>query len=116
MQSGTDARNFPQLQRMMLRSRGWKMKFALRSAQKCPEARAASYWRSGRRLFGPDKVHALSLSADATRLSGKDTLAVALYSPELKRALWAPPQAATFAAESRRSKHPFCREHLVCRT
>ena len=59
---------------------------------------AATYGRAGREVFAPRRVHRISLSADATQLSGKDTLEVALYSPELQRVLWAPTQAEPFAA------------------
>eukprot|EP00974_Lingulodinium_polyedra_P057168 5500626-Lingulodinium_polyedra.AAC.1 len=76
----------------MERARGWRLGFAKRTASRCLETRATSYWVAGREAFDPARVAILSVALDGTRMSGKDTLYVALYSPELQRALWCPPQ------------------------
>ena len=47
-----------------------------------------------RRVFQPSNVQVLSLSCDATRISGKDTLAVVLYALQVSLACWAPPQVS----------------------
>eukprot|EP00974_Lingulodinium_polyedra_P106047 10265585-Lingulodinium_polyedra.AAC.1 len=49
------------------------------------------YLLAGRSAFGDGRISVVSLAADATRLSGEDTLASCLYSPELDMAMWCPP-------------------------
>eukprot|EP00974_Lingulodinium_polyedra_P048651 4671540-Lingulodinium_polyedra.AAC.1 len=43
-----------------------------------------TYLARGREVFAPGKCCVVSLALDATRLSGRDTLYMALYAPELK--------------------------------
>ena len=57
------------------------------------EARWNCIWTDElRRAFSPGECNVISVALDGTRLGGFNTLAVALYAPELRQAAWSPPQ------------------------
>ncbi len=61
----------------------------------CVEAigrRVVQFWKEGRRVFEDCAI--VNIALDATRMGGRDTLYTAMYSPDLKRAVWCPPQVA----------------------
>ena len=71
----------------------WKVRRASNSVgHRAIEARAASYLRGCRNAFQPEHCNVVTVAMDASRMGGRDTMYLALYSPELKQACWLPPQ------------------------
>ena len=54
--------------------------------------RQGQYAKAGRAVFDPTRCNIICLSLDASRVSGKDTLYVAMFAPQLGKAMWCPPQ------------------------
>ena len=78
---------------LMHRIRRWKVRRISDTAgSSAIAARACLYKQSCRENFGPDRCKHLSIAMDASRVGGRDTLYLALYSPELSEAMWLPPQ------------------------
>eukprot|EP00969_Alexandrium_andersonii_P051520 2262782-Alexandrium_andersonii.AAC.1 len=62
-------------------------------ARKLEEASMYRYLSAGQALFGSPACKVISVSFDATRLNLKDTLSLAMFSPDLGLGMWCPPQA-----------------------
>ena len=78
----------------MHRWRRWcEKRMAISTCNTFPGSRAKVYLRQERRQFANAKVRILSLALDASRMGHRGTLYLAMYSPELDRAAWCPPQA-----------------------
>ena len=96
---GTLARTGGKSVVLLQRVRKWKVKALGRAVGEAGvESRVAWYWTGGQEFFSPDKCHVLSVALDATRMSGRDTLYLAAYSPELGKGFWLPPQVRASAA------------------
>ena len=89
----TSARTGAKAVQLMHRIRRWKVRRISDTADSSVvEGRAALYEQSCRDAFGPDRCRHLSIALDASRVGGRDTLFLAVYSPELGEAMWLPPQ------------------------
>ena len=79
---------------LMHRARRWHVKrLHDNTGLDAVETRAWQYHEEGSEAFAPGSCNVVSCALDASRVGGRDTLFVALYAPELKKALWCPPQA-----------------------
>ena len=89
----TLARTGAKAVQLMHRIRHWKVRRISDTAgSSAVAARAALYKQSCRATFGSDSCKHLSIAMDASRVGKRDTLYLALYSPELDQAMWLPPQ------------------------
>ena len=68
-------------------------KIADSTANAMMATRVWRYCNQGRHEFAKHKVRIVSVSFDATRMDGKDTLYLNMYAPALQKAMWLPPQA-----------------------
>ena len=62
------------------------------------ETRLCRYRALAREVFAPERCHTVSVALDATRLSGKDMLFLAMCSPQASQATWCPPQVPLFVS------------------
>ena len=105
---GKIARSGPQSVRILERVRKWKVKLIGDRTGDCAiNQRQARYWQAGQDLFSGANVLTVSLALDATRMAGKDTLYLAMYSPDLDKSMWCPPQVPTFCCLPRKGVHVF---------
>ena len=94
LSAGSLSRTSVHVSKLLARVRKWKVKVV------GPDL-ASVLWRrdrpttcvQGESFFSQPHVTTVSVTLDATRMSGRDTLYVALYSPYLDLDFWCPPQA-----------------------
>ena len=88
---GTLSRTVERTARWVDRARSWKVsRFSFTNGNTASMLHMMEYVGWCRRFFCPSQVRVLSIACDATRISGRDTMACALYAPEIGLGAWAP--------------------------
>ena len=78
---------------LLHRIRRWgKRRVGASTGNQTIQLRVGQYARAAEDEFSRPEHNVLSVAMDASRVSGKDTLYLAVFSPKTQKAFWAPPQ------------------------
>ena len=104
---GTLARGGPKTVKALARLSRFASSLRERSAAKWSAMHAAQVVAENRRAFSSNVAGVTSVTCDATRLGGRETLWLALWNSSLQKAVWSPPQVPGSGLQRARGKAHF---------